>query len=132
MAKKYYWLLLYHNIKTYVWGYNLCLISKTVCHKPYKNLQSLLILTHQWESFLIDFVTSLPLSTDWKGDNYDLILVIVNHLTKIVYYEVVKITIDILELAKVIIIMVMQYYGFPDSIISNRRVIFMSKFWFLL
>ena len=51
----------------------------------------------------MDFVTGLPLSADWKGNSYDLILVIVNQLTKMVYYEPVKVTIDAPGLAEVII-----------------------------
>ena len=39
----------------------------------------------------MDFVTSLPISSDEKGDSYDSILVIIDRLTKIVYYEPVKI-----------------------------------------
>ena len=46
-----------------------------------------------------------------------------------VYYEPVKVTIDAPRLADVIINEVVQYYGLPDSIISNRGAIFMSKFW---
>ena len=51
----------------------------------------------------MDFVTGLPLSADWKGNNYDSILIIVDRLTKIVHYELVKVTIDAPALAKVII-----------------------------
>ena len=35
----------------------------------------------------MNFVTGLPIWTNWKGDNYDSILVIVDRLTKIVYNE---------------------------------------------
>ena len=52
------------------------------------------------------FVTGLPLSTDWKDNNYDLIFVIVNRLTKMMYYEPVKVTIVAPGLAEVIIDMV--------------------------
>ena len=51
----------------------------------------------------MDFVTGLPLSSDWKGDSYDSILVIVDRLTKMVHYEPVKVTIDAPGLAEVII-----------------------------
>ena len=51
----------------------------------------------------MDFVTGLPISINWKGDSYDSILVIVDRLTKMVYYKPVKITIDAPDLAKVII-----------------------------
>ena len=80
----------------------------------------------------MDFVTGLPLSADWKGDNYNLILVILERLTKMVHYESVKVTIDAPGLAVVIIDMVVQHYGPPDSIVTDRRSLFISKFWSLL
>ncbi len=46
IARKYYWPTLRRDVKAYVKGYNICLASKAVCHKPYKDLQSLLVLTH--------------------------------------------------------------------------------------
>ena len=51
----------------------------------------------------MDFGTSLPLFADWKGGSYNSILVIFELLTKMVYYEPVKVTIDAPELAEVII-----------------------------
>ena len=77
----------------------------------------------------MDFVTGLPLSSDWKGDSYDSILVIVDRLTKIVHYKPVKVTIDAPGLAEVIIDVVVRHHGLLDSIISDRGAIFTSKFW---
>ena len=77
-------------------------------------------------------MTGLPISTDWKGDSYDSILVIVDRLTKMVHYKPVKIIIDAPGLAEVIIDVVVQHHGLPDSIISDRGAIFTSKFWSLL
>ena len=77
----------------------------------------------------MDFVISLPLFFDQKSDSYDSILVIVNYLTKMVYYKPVKITINTLELAEESINMVMQHHGLPNCIISDYRAIFMLKFW---
>ena len=74
-------------------------------------------------------MTGLPLSADWKGDNYDLILVIVDRLTKMVYYEPVKVTIDALGLAEVIIDVGVWHHGLPDSIVTDRGSLFTSKFW---
>lgn len=51
----------------------------------------------------MDFVTKLLISIDWNGETYDLILIIINWPTKIVYYKPVKITVDISGLVKVII-----------------------------
>lgn len=51
----------------------------------------------------IYFFTRLSISTNRKGKTHDSILVVVNWLTKIVYYELDKITIDTLTFAKIII-----------------------------
>lgn len=67
----------------------------------------------------IDFVIGLPVSTNWKVENYDYILVIVDYLIKIVYYELFKFTIDILGLAKVIIDVVIHHYGVLESIVAD-------------
>ena len=77
----------------------------------------------------MDFVTRLPISTDWKGDSYNSILVIDDWLTEMVHYKPVQITINAPRLAEVIIDVVVQYYGVPDSIASDRKSVFASKFW---
>ena len=52
--------------------------------------------------------------TNWKGDSYDSILVIVNRLIKMVYYELIKVTIDGLGFPKIIIDVVVRHYGLSD------------------
>ena len=64
-------------------------------------------------------MTSLLLFNDWKSDSYNLILVIIDRLTKMVHYEPVKIIIDTPRLAKVILDVVVRHHGLPDSIISD-------------
>ena len=80
----------------------------------------------------MDFIMGLPVLTDWKRDSYDSILVIVNRLTKMVHYKLVKVTIDAPGLAEVIINKVVRHHGLPNSIITNRGLLFTSKFWSLL
>ena len=77
----------------------------------------------------MNFVTGLPQSADWRGDGYDLILVIVNRLTKMVHYKPLQTTITALALAEVILNVVVQHHGLPDSIVSDRGSVFTSKFW---
>ena len=132
LARKYYWPTLRHDVEAYVKGCDVCLTSKAVTNKPYSDLQSLPVPTHRWKDLLLDFVTGLPISTDWKGNSYNFILVIVDRLTKMVYYEPVKITINAPGFAEVIIIVVVCYHGLPDSIVTNKGFLFTSKFWLLL
>ena len=85
VGQKYYWPSLREDIESYVGGYNICLTLKAVRHKPYGDLKSLLIPTYWWKNLYMNFVTSLLLSADGKGDSYNSILIIVDQLTKIVH-----------------------------------------------
>ena len=77
----------------------------------------------------MDFVTGLLVSIDWKSKSYDSILVIVERLTKMVHYEPVKVTINAPGLAEIIIDVVVWHHGLPNSIVTNRGLLFTSKFW---
>lgn len=77
----------------------------------------------------MDFIIKLLVFWNWKNNIYDSILVIIDQLIKMIYYEPVKVTIDAPSLAEVIINIVMQYYNLPDSIITNWVLLFISKFW---
>ena len=129
IAQKYYWETLRHDVKDYVKGCNVCLLWKAVWYKFYGNLQSLPVPIYRWKDLLIDFVTGLPISTNWKGDSYDSILVIVNRLTKMVHYKPVKVIINAFDLAKVILDIVVWHHGIPNSIVTDRSSLFISKFW---
>ena len=132
IARKYYWPTLHRNVETYIKGCNICLASKAVWYKPYGNLQTLPVPTHRWKDLSIDFITVLPILTDWKGKSYDLILVIVDRLTKMVHYKPVKITIDAPGLAEVIIDVVIRHHGLHNSIITDWGSLFTLKYWSLL
>ena len=129
IGRKYYWPSLRKDVESYVKDCDVCLGSKAVSHKLYGELQAPPIPTHRWKDLLMDFVTGVPVSTDWKGKSYDSILVIVDRLTKMVYYEPVKVTINTLGLAEVIINVVVWHYSLPNSIVTNRGLLFTSKFW---
>lgn len=48
---------------------------------------------------------------DLKDDNYDSILIIIDFLTKMIYYKSIKTIIDIAGLAKITINIVVRHYG---------------------
>ena len=76
----------------------------------------------------MDFDTGLPILTDWKGDSYNSILVIVDWLTKMVHYKPIKVTINAPSLAEVIIDVVVRHHGLLDFIVTDRGSLFTSKF----
>lgn len=76
----------------------------------------------------MDFITGLPVSTNKKSKIYNSMLVIVDRLIKIVYYNFAKVTINAAGLAKVIINVIVQYHSLSNSIIHNKGSVFISKF----
>lgn len=76
----------------------------------------------------MDFMISLLLLVDWKDDSYDIILVVVDYLIKMVYYELDKTTIEVPKLVKVIINMVVRHSGLPELIINDQSSLLTSKF----
>ena len=129
---KYYWSSLRKAIEAHVKGCDVCLALKRMRYKPYGNLQLLPVPTHRWKDLSMDFVTGLPVLTNWKGETYDSILVIVDRLTKMVHYERVKVTINAPGLAKVIFDVVVRHIELSNSIVTDRSLLFTSKFWSLL
>ena len=61
-----------------------------------------------------------------------MILVIIDWLTKMIHYKLVKFTINTLGLVEVIINMIIYHYIIPESIVMDQGLLFTSKFWYLL
>lgn len=72
-------------------------------------------------------MTGLSRSKYLKKDSYDLMLGIVDRLTKIFNYKLVKTTIDAAWLAEVIINMLIKYNDFLNYIISNKDALYILK-----
>lgn len=132
ITRKYYKQIFCWDVEVYIKGCDVCQFLKTVCYKPYGDLWSLSMPTHHWKNFFIEFVISLPILTNGKSDRYHIIFDIIDHLRKMVYYKPVKSTIDVADLAKVIMDMVVRYYILPGSTIDDENSLLISKFWSLL
>lgn len=107
-----YWPSLRKDVEAYVKGCDVCLALKVVWHKPYGDLQALPVPTHRW-----------------KDESYDSILVIIDRLTKMMHYKLIKITIGAPGLSEVILNMAVRHHGLPNSIVTDRGSLFTSKFW---
>ena len=49
-----------------------------------------------------------------------------------IFYKLVKITINVLDLAKLIINIVIYHHGITELIVTDQNLLFTLKFWFLL
>ena len=67
----------------------------------------------------MDFIIRLIILIDEKSNSYNSILIIINWSIKIIYYRLIKIAIDILDFAKVIINIKIKYYSLLKLIIIN-------------
>ena len=80
----------------------------------------------------MDFIIGLSVLSNRKGKNYNFILVIINWFKKMIYYNSEKIIVNALQLVKVIFNMVIWLYNLFNSIVSNKGLLFIFKFWLLL
>jgi transposase InsO family protein len=60
---------------------------------------------------------------------YDAILVIVDRFTKYAIYIPTKSTLSSEEFAQIFFRRILAKFGIPDGIVSDRGVLFTSKFW---
>lgn len=65
---------------------------------------------------------------DYKDNSYNLILVIIDYLSKMTPYKPVKVIINIIGLTKFITNIMIKYHSFFKSIISDKSSIYTLKF----
>lgn len=105
--------------------------SKVVCHKLYGSFLLLPLPSYYGTNLSMDFEKSFPFLIDQKNGNYDSILFVIDCWTKIVYHKEVSTTIETVNLWKVVIHMMLRYYGLSIFIINNESSLFILKvlFW---
>lgn len=84
------------------------------------------------KSSLYRFCDRLSIFGRQKCNSYDMIRIIIDCLTKIVYYKPVKTMINIVGLIEIIINVIIRHHYLAKSIISDPGLLFISKFWSLL
>ena len=116
------------DIESYVQGCDICISNKAQRYKPYGSMQALFVFTYKYKDLSIDFMTGLPKSQNCRWVEYDWILIIVDRLTKMVYYEPVFTILDTEQLANILIEALIKYHSLPDSIVTDWGWLFSSKF----
>jgi hypothetical protein len=88
-------------------------------------LQPLPIPEKKREVITIEFITKFPRATR----QHDSIMVVVDKLTKVVHFVLVKTTHTTTNIAKNYIRDINRLHGIPRTIVSDRDTKFTSNFW---
>ena len=87
-------------------------------------LQLIAIPEWKWKVISIDFITRLPKTVK----QHDSIMIIVDMLTKVAHFILMKSTFSASDLAQVFIRDVVILHGVPNNIVLDRDAKFPSKF----
>jgi hypothetical protein len=113
------------EIARYVARCDTCRRVKAIHLKSAGMLQPLPIPSWKWEDISMDFIVGLPKTS--RG--FDSIWVIVDRLTKLAYFILVKIEHSAMTYAKLYIARILSLHGVPKSIVSDRGTQFVNNFW---
>ena len=102
-------------MKRYIEGYDTCQCNKNYTEQPAGKLMPNSIPEKLWTHISADFITKLPLV-----QGYDSILVVVDWLTKIVYFIPTTEKTSAEGLVRLFRDNVWKLHGLPESIILDR------------
>ena len=88
-------------------------------------LQPLEVAEWKWEHITMDFMTHFP----WTPQGHDAVWVIVDRLTKLAHFLVVRMTFTLERFYRLYIREIVRLHGVPVSIVSNRGLRFTAHFW---
>lgn len=123
-----WWRGLSSDVHAYCESCGVCATSKLNTHAPYGLLNPLDVLDHPWEIIMVDFVGPMPLSETVSG-SYDMVMVVICHLTSMVHLIPTLSTYKAKDIAKVMFDRVYKHHGLPSNIVSDRDSLFTSTFW---
>jgi hypothetical protein len=125
LMKNFWWMRMKREIAKYVSECDTCRRVKADHLRPARSLQPLSIPESKWENMCRDFIMGLPCTS--RG--YNLIGVIVDHLTKSAHFVSVSTTYMVQQYAELYLSHIVRYHGIPRTIISDRGSIFVEWFW---
>jgi transposase InsO family protein len=125
LKQHYWWTKMKIEITRYVARCDTYRRVKAEHMKTAGPLQSLPIPNWKWEDISMDFIVGLPKAVN----GFDSIWVIIDRLKKIAHFIPVKTYYPVITYAQIYISRILSLHGIPKTIVSNRGLQFVSKFW---
>jgi hypothetical protein len=116
LKQRFWWTKMKIENARYVARCDTCRRVKVVRLKPAGMLQPLPIPSWKWDDIGMDFITGLP--TTSRG--FDSIWVIIDRLTKLAHFLLVKVKHSTVTLAKLYFERILSLHGVPRTIVSDR------------
>jgi hypothetical protein len=128
LKTRYWWRGMKKEIAQYVARCDTCQRTKAKHQKSAGLLQPLPVLEWKWEEIGMDFVIGLPRTQNGN----DSIWVIIDRVTKVSHFILVKTTFGGATLARIYLKEIVRLHGIPWKIVSDKGTQFTSKFWMSL
>jgi len=122
VTRNFWWSRVTKEVKQYVEGCDACQHNKNRTEQPAGKLMLNLIPEKPWTHISADFITKLPLA-----QGYDSILVVVDRLTKMVYFIPTTEKMSAEELTRLFKNNMWKLHGLLESIILDRGPQFTAR-----
>jgi hypothetical protein len=123
-----WWKEMVADVQSFCESCTTCKRSKPSNQKPYGLLNPLPIPGNPWESIGVDFIGPLPESKN-RDSSFDSITVVICLLTGMVHLTPSRTNYNARQMAELMFEEIYKHHGLPNSIISDRDVLFTSTFW---
>ena len=124
LAHQFYWPSMYKHVQDHVSACEICQRTKTGSLAPAGLLQPLPIPCQVWDDITLDFIEGLP-----RSHGKDTIFVVVGRLSKSAHFTSLSLPFTAKVVAEHFVEGVVKLHGMPQSVISDRDPVFISKFW---
>ena len=124
LRRQYYWSRMKRHVGDFVRRCLMCQQVKVEHQRLARLLQPLEVAEWKWEHITMDFVTHLPRTSR----KHNAVWVIVDRLTKLAHFMVVRMTFTLEELCRLYIQEIVRLHGVLVSIVSNQDPRFMAHF----